>query len=389
MPTYEEIIKKCKKDWACPDLMTSVNKVSGEKIPFSSPSINYATYGGIPKVGLTHFYGFEGSGKSTTAMDLCKNAYDMFVDDYNKQVQELTEKVANGEKAYKSVLADLQDQGPKKILYVDVEHTFDRKWAATLGLTEVIEVMQTPNIAGEDVLNAISDVIETGEMGLVILDSVPSLIPRTELIKKIGDRTVAALAGMMTEFTRRINPILFRGKCALLLINQQRENMENQYVDRVPGGRAIRFYSSLELSFRRGTPLDFLGNEIPQKSENPAGYKILVTVKKQKSAPFDRKLGEYYLMAQSGLRVDLEFANLALNKYNLIQKNKAWFTICDPETKLPLEVDGDIVKVNGMGKVYEYLQVNQDYYQRLCDFIVHDINDHGLAISAESEPDED
>jgi hypothetical protein len=123
-----------------------------------------------------------------------------------------------------------------------------------------------------------------------------------------------------------------------------------------------------------------LGNEIPQKSENPAGYKIVVTVKKQKTAPFDRKLGEYYLMAQSGLRIDFEFANLAITRYEIIRKGGAWFTVCDPETMEPLEVDGSIVKINGLAKVYDYLQTNTEYYDKLCKFIIDDINHNGLTI---------
>jgi hypothetical protein len=85
-------------------------------------------------------------------------------------------------------------------------------------------------------------------------------------------------------------------------------------------------------------------------------------------------------MSQSGLRTDFEFANLAIAKYSIIRKGGAWFTICDPETREPLEVDGNIVKINGLAKVYDYLQNNPDYYERLCNFIVSDINSNGLEI---------
>lgn len=385
MASYADIIKKRKKDWACPDLMDSVNKVSGEKIPFSSPSLNYIVYGGIPKIGLTQFYGYEGSGKSTSAMDLCKNALEVFSQDYNKELQEVQEKIAAGKKEYKVTLSDLEERGPKKVLYVDVEHSYNRKWADTLGITSSVDVMQPPNVAGEEILQTIMEIAESGETGLIVLDSVPSLIPRTELEKKIGERTVAALAGMMTEFCRKINPVLFRGKCALILINQQRENMDNPYKDRVPGGRAIAFYSMLTLAFKLGTPVDFLGNELKLSAENPAGYEIDVYVKKQKTAPFDRKHGQYYLMAQSGLRVDFEFVNLAITRYEIIRKGGAWFTICDPKTKEPLEVDGNIVKINGLAKVYDYVQIHPEYYKELCDFIIADINDNGLVVSGEGD----
>jgi len=384
MSEYAEIIKKCAKDWGCPDLMESVNKTGGKKIPFSSPSLNYATYGGVPRAALTEFYGVPGGGKTTTTIDLCKNALDIFLTEYSEEVMKLEEDVSAGKKEAKASLQDLRDRGPKKVLYIDLEHSFDRKWAATLGITNKdIGVMQPPDIAAEKILSKVEDLITTGEVGLLVLDSIPSLVPNAELEKDYGERTVAALAGLMTTFCRKITQLLMRYDCTLIFINQLRVNMNNPYADNTPGGEAIKFYASLRMKFTLGSPLDFLGNELPQKAENPAGYKISVKIVKQKSAPFDRKLGEYYLMAQSGLRTDFEFANLAITKYNIIRKNAGWFTICDPETKEPLEVDDSIVKINGLAKVYDYLQVNTEYYNKLCEYIVNDINQNGLEITSD------
>lgn len=389
MGEYAEILKKCAKDWACPDLMESVNKTGGKKIPFSSPSLNHMTYGGVPRGGLSVFYGFPGAGKSTSSIDLCKNALDIFLTEYSEEVIELQEQAAQGKKEAKVALQDLKDRGPKKVLYVDLEHSFDRKWATTLGITnQDIGVMQPPDVAGEKILQSVEELVSTGEVGFIVLDSIPSLVPQAELDKKYGERTVAALAGLMTQFCRKITQLLLRYDTTMVMINQIRVNMNNPYVDNMPGGEAIKFYASLILKFNLGSPVDFLGNELPQKAENPAGYKISVKITKQKSAPFDRKLGEYYLMAQSGLRVDFEFANLAITKYNIIRKNGGWFTICDPETKEPLEVDGAIVKINGLAKVYEYLQNNPDYYETLCNFILNDINKNGLEISTDGDEQE-
>ena len=386
MSDFAKIIKDCEKEWACPELMESVNKTGGRKIPFSSPSLNYITYGGIPRAAMTEFYGVPGGGKSTSAIDICKNALEIFTKEYEDEIADIQSKIANGKKELKSDLSDLMDRGPKKILYIDLEHSFNKKWAAILGITnKAIEIMQPPDIAAEKILQKVEDLIGTGEVGLIVLDSIPSLVPQAELEKKYGERTVAPLAGLMTQFCRKVTQILLRYDCTLLFINQLRANMNNPYVDNTPGGEAIKFYCSLIMCFRLGSPVDFLGNELPQKAENPSGYLINVKMVKQKSAPFDRKLGQYYLMSLSGLRVDFEFANLAIKQYNIIRKSGAWFTICNPETAEPLEVDGSIVKVNGLAKVYDYLQGNPEYYEKLCNFIINDINHNGLSIEETSD----
>ena len=109
MATYAEIIKKCIKDWDCPDLMESVNNTGGKKIPFSSPSLNWATYGGVPRGCLTEFFGPPGGGKTTTAIDVCKNALDIFNNEFTEEVLKLQALVAEGKKDAKSQLQDLND----------------------------------------------------------------------------------------------------------------------------------------------------------------------------------------------------------------------------------------------------------------------------------------
>lgn len=374
MSQGSDIIKKYAKSWSCPDLMTSVFKASGKKIPFSSPSLNHATYGGVPRAGLSEFYGYPGGGKTTTAIDLFRNAQKLFKKEYEDEIAEIQSKIASGKKEYKTKLSDLEDRGPKKSIYIDLEHTFSKKWAKTLKVKITEEdVMQPPDVPAEEILQMIQELVETGEYGFIVLDSIPSLVPQKELEKKYGEATVAALAGLMTQFCRKITQLLIRYDCTMIFINQLRANLVNPFVDNTPGGEAIKFYASLRLCFKLGKPLDALGGELPMKAENPAGYLIDVQLKKQKSAPFDRKLANYYLMARSGLRIDFEYANLAMDKYNIIQKNKAWFTICDPETKEPLEVNDSIVKVNGMAKVYEYLHTYPEYYSKLCAYIDADI----------------
>lgn len=376
MASYKDIIAKKKKEWACPGLMDGAHAAIGQKIPFSAPIMNWCTYGGIPRNKVTEFHGAPGGGKTTTAVDICKNAIELFKKEYEEQVNDLRDKIARGKKEFAGPLEDLLDLGPKKVFYLDLEHAFDAAWSAKLGIDESeIEIMQPPDMPAEQILQTLQELIETNELGLVVLDSLPSLVTEAELNKKYGERTVSALAGLLTIFFRKIVPLLTRYQCTLVVINQIRDNMDNPYVVNTPGGQAPKFYASLRMLFRLGTPVDFLGNELPASSENPAGYIINAKVVKQKSAPFDRKLGTYYLMTQTGLRPDFDFAQLAVKKYGIIKKSGAWFTMCDPTTgEIICNELNQPVKVNGMSKVYDYLQSNPDYYNQIRQYILDDIN---------------
>lgn len=376
MPSYAQIIKKKQADWKCDNLMTGVHTHLDDKIPFSSPLMNFSTYGGIPRRRISEFFGDPGSGKSTTAVDICKNAYKVFCKDHEELIKSLRAKIANGNKSAVTELEIAEENGPRKILYVDIEHGFDGAWAAKLGINpDEIDVMQPPDVVAEEVLQMIMEVIETGEVGLIVLDSIAALVPRAELEKKLGERTVAALAGLLTIFCRKVMPMLTRYDVTMIFINQVRENMDNPYVVKTPGGTAPKFYASLRILFKLGQPVDFLGNELPQSTENPAGYIVNAKLVKQKSAPFDRKNGSYFLMCQDGIRPLYDFAKLAITKYNLIMKSGAWFTVIDPETGEILEDEMKRpVKLNGLAKVYQYLESNEDYYNKLTEFILNDIN---------------
>ena len=381
--SFASIIKKRQKDWDCPELMTGATSNTGLKIPFSSPLLNWCTYGGIPRNAYTEFFGAPGGGKSTTSTDICKNAIAMFRKEHSEALQQLREKVSSGKKEFQGPLEDLEEQGPKKVFYVDVENSFDVKWACTLGIDKddivsensILNIMSVPNVPAEEVLQTVMDVIETDEVGLVIIDSIPALVPRQELEKQMGERTVAALAGCLNVFFKKVVPLLKRHNCTLLTINQIRDNMDNPYVTKTPGGNAPKFYASMRMEFRIGKPVDAFGNELAMNAEDPAGYLVKAKLVKQKTAPSDRRMGTYFLMFEGGIRPDFDYAKLAVNKYQFIKKTGGWFTICDPYTGEVLEnPEGGVTKVHGMPKVYEFLKTNTQYYDRVKRFVTEDLN---------------
>lgn len=370
MSSFDAIVKQKMKAWNDPDLMNPAGR--GEKIPFSSPLVNWATYGGIPRNKITEFFGQPSGGKSTTAIDVCKNASIQFQKEWEDQCVDLREK-QDKESKYK--LADLEESGPRKILYLDLEHSFDTEWAETLGVdTDKINIMQPPDVPAEEILQMILDMVESNEVGLIVLDSIPSLVPSSVIDKKIGERTVASLAGLLDVFMKKITQLLMRYQTTLLLINQIRDNMDNPYVVNTPGGQAVKFFCSLRMQFTLGNPIDIVGNELPQRSEDPAGYLIKVRIVKQKSAPNNRKGASYFLLNQSGIKPEMDYAQLAIKSYQLIRKSGGWYTVCDPETGEIVENDGRPLKLQGLPRVYEYLETNTEYYNKLKNFIENDIN---------------
>ena len=254
--TFDQLINKAMKDWEAPDLMNAAHAPRGKKIPFSSPLMNWACYGGIPRDKITEFFGTPGAGKSTSAIDICKNAYQIFSEEYEEEVQRLRELAQKDPKKYRGALDDLQERGVKKVLYIDLENSFDSEWSKTLGIQDdQIHIMTPPDRSAEEELQLLQELIETGEVGLVVLDSIPSLVTKAELEKKFGERTVSALAGLLTIFFRKIVPLLTRYRCTLITINQIRDNMDNPYVTQTPGGQAPKFYASLRIEFMLGVPV--------------------------------------------------------------------------------------------------------------------------------------
>ena len=120
--SFASIIKSKQKEWDCPELMTRATADVGKKLPFSSPLLNWCTYGGIPRDAYTEFFGAPGGGKSTTSIDICKNAIDVFRKEYEDKMQEYRDKVASGKKEYQGPMEELEELGPKKLLYVDLEN---------------------------------------------------------------------------------------------------------------------------------------------------------------------------------------------------------------------------------------------------------------------------
>lgn len=332
MSNLDIIIKDLNKKMNVGAISLGVAFQEVQKIPFSSCRLNYMTYGGIPIGRIAEFFGTDGSGKTTTAIDIAGQAQKLFPD--------------------------------KKVLFVDIEHTFDPIWAAKLGLNcDDLLYLDPDSMGAEEVFNIIIDIIDSGEISLCILDSIGAMVSMQANEKEIGERTYGGISMALTEFTKKITPVLARTRTSFIGINQARDDMNSPYGGTTTtGGKCWRHGCSTRLEFRKGNYIDEKGNNLSRACENPAGNIVNVSLIKSKVVRPDRKIGFYTLKYLDGIDYISDAVDVAI-KLGLVNQAGAWFTLVEPETGEVKE------KFQGKPKLVDYLKTNSEAYKQLSNDI--------------------
>ena len=155
MPQLDNIIKSLNKKSDIPVISKGIPKRNWNNIPFSSPNLNWMTYGGIPKGTVIEFAGEENGGKTTTALDLVANAQKLFHKEYIEEMDNLIAK-ENQTKEDKERLDYLYERGEQKVVYCDCENTLDEDWAKTIGVnTEELILLKPMAQSAEEILIAL------------------------------------------------------------------------------------------------------------------------------------------------------------------------------------------------------------------------------------------
>jgi recombination protein RecA len=277
-----------------------------ERIPFTSPRLNYMTFGGVPKGKLIEFYGEEHGGKTTTALDI----------------------VANFQ----------HSDDNRKVLWVDCENSLDAVWATKLGVSLEDMIIVNPTSQGaEEIFQFILDSIDTGEVGIVVIDSLGVMVSNQAMEKEVADKTYGGISMALTQFSKKAEGLCQRHKCTLIGINQMRDDMNSHYGGTTTtGGRAWKHNVIARFEFRLGNYIDEKNNKLTRGAENPAGNIVNVLMKKNKTCPPTRRVGFYTLKYSSGIDYLSDLIEVAI-KYGIIEKAGAWFTIVDINT-------GEIIK---------------------------------------------
>ena len=337
------------------------------RIPFSSPRANYMLYGGIPRGRVTEFAGEEGSGKTTTALDITGNAQKIFQEEWEQKIEELESKdKLTKEQSVK--LMELRESGPKKVLWVDCENTFDDVWSEKLGVdVKGLYYMSPDSQSAEEIFDMVNTLVEAGEIGLVVIDSLGMMVSQQEMEKDIEDSTYGGISRALTKFSKKIELTCAKTNCALIGINQVRDNLNagyggSSYV--TPGGKCWKHVCSVRLMFRQGTPFDNNFKDVKKSCENPYGHRVQINVAKTKICKPDRKLGFYTLTYDNGIEAFIDIIDIAISK-DVIHQAGAWFTFIDLDSGEVLckeDEDGNFteIKVQGQANLIPFLKAEEN-----------------------------
>ena len=266
--------------------------------------------GGFPKGWIIEIYGPESSGKTTIALH---------------------------------AIAEVQKTGGRAA-FIDAEHALDPVYAQKLGVN-INELLLSQPDTGEQALEICDALVKSEAVSIVVIDSVAALVPQAEIEGEMGDSHVGLQARLMSQALRKLSGTISKTKTTAIFINQLREKVGVLFgnPETTPGGRALKFYSTIRLDIRRGEQI--------KMGDSVIGNKTNIKVVKNKVAP-PFKTATVDIMYGEGVSKTGELVDLA-SENNIIQKSGAWFSY-----------NGEKIG-QGRENVKQYLKMNPDILEEI------------------------
>ena len=302
----------------------------GDDIPINVEAISTGSLtldlalgiGGVPRGRIVEIYGPESSGKTTLALHILASA----------------------------------QKGGGEVAFIDVEHALDPSYARALGVDIDSLLISQPD-TGEQALEIVEALVRSGALDVVVVDSVAALLPRSELEGEMGDSSVGVVARLMSQALRKLAGTVSKTRTIVIFINQLREKIGVMYgnPETTPGGRALKYFSSVRIDVRRVETLKSGGEMIGNRTKAKV-------IKNKVAPPF--KEAEFDIIYGEGISKIGEILDIAVD-LEIIDKAGAWFTV--GETRL-----------QGRDAVKEYLKENPD----VCDEIEQKIRENAAQVAA-------
>lgn len=377
--SLDEIIKKVNKKYKKQLAVRGIKDIKIHRIPFSSPRLNWQTYGGIPRNRLIEFAGAEGSGKTTTALDIIYNAQKVFQKEWEEEIIQLKidleSKLNKSDKAAKTERLNLlESRGPKQIAYFDVEGTLEVDWASKFKVdVDNLALFRLQEQTAEEILDVVLEVIEDGDAGLVVIDSIAVLVPQMVHGESLEQKSYGGNSGVITQFVNRAVPLCAGNDCTCILINQVREDLANQYVQyKTPGGKALKHQSSLRIMFKADAPVNDIGIEQKKSYANPQGNIILTQILKTKVCKPDRRISYYTLNYERGVDIGADLFEIGLSLGFIV--GTGWYTFLNKSTgEYYTDSEGEILKIQGKENVLYYFRENPDFQNLILEQVNNEI----------------
>ena len=283
-----------------------------EAIPTGSLSLDIALgIGGVPRGRIIEIYGPESSGKTTVALH---------------------------------IVAEAQKMGGEAV-FIDVEHALDPVYAQALGV-DIDSLLVSQPDTGEQALEICEALVRSGAIDVVVVDSVAAMTTKAEIEGEMGDSFVGLQARLMSQALRKLTGAISKSNAVCIFINQLREKIGVMYgnPETTPGGRALKFYSSVRLDIRKKDPIKEGGEVI--------GNLTKVKVVKNKVAPPFRE-AEFDIMYGEGISREGEVIDLAV-KLDIIKKSGSWYSYQDNRIG------------QGRDKVKQYLKDNPEFCEQIA-----------------------
>ena len=297
-----------------------------EVIPSGSLTLDLALgIGGYPKGRIVEIYGPESCGKTTLAIH---------------------------------AVAEAQKLG-LRAAYIDAENAFDRDYAENLGVNVDQLLFAQPN-CGEDCLDIATKLINSGKIGICVIDSVAALIPKAELEGDIGDARVGLQARLMSQALRKMVGIIKKNNCLCIFINQLRDKIGVMFgnPETTTGGNALKFYASIRLDVRRSTQI--------KDGEEATANLTKVKIVKNKCAPPFRK-AEFEIEYGKGINRFNEIIEKAI-EFDIIHKQGSWFYYENTQI------------AQGKNNVIDILKDNPELLEEIENLVIQNISNKNQGV---------